>query len=168
MLEQSSLRHGLQHIFLAGVTLTTQRLRNPGLALRLGFATESLVCIRQCGMRVDILRLKTQGAFQKACRQCGVVLLERDLSQQEVGADRRVIQPDGLLQNRFRLLVVAQPNVPVPEPPLSEPHGGIDREFLLKFGDGSLRVRAVEVDLAQQEVGHRKAWVESQRRFHLW
>src|SRR5580704_10157080 len=118
------------------------------MLIRLSSAAQNLISLGEEIVDVVVLRIQFDGALEHSGSRRRIIALQRDLTQQDVGARRSLVEPDCLFQYFLGFLVFLKPHISVPEAPVNQPNAWVDCHLFVEFVDGGRGISLVKIDLA--------------------
>src|ERR1700743_1776947 len=130
------------------------------LARGVFFAAHFAIGLTEEMVRHRIVWIHGDSALQRADSELGLSLFLQNLAHQYIRSGGSCIQPDGTLKEALGVVEFLDARVGVGEFVVSGSVAGIEREFLLKFGNGFGNLRSEEIDFAEKIVSERQFGID--------
>ena len=107
--------HLLHRVFFRAVLLSAKRTLQREFTIGIVGTAQFLIGAAEGIVRVVILRIQLDGAFQETTRQLRVILLQLDFSQHQGKSQlTRLIRPSSLLEGLLGFVVAAEAHISEP------------------------------------------------------
>src|SRR5207249_4161571 len=115
----------------------------------------------------EVVGVHLQSPLEEFRGQPRVAFLELHFAEQNEGAAKVLIEPNGLLQGALRIIPLLEASVGVPQAPVDQPKDRTNLKLLVEFVERLRDVRLIQVNLPQKEMRHRDSGVQGESLLEL-